>query len=140
MRLIDKKAVWYPVPGDPDGARVEVKYLTPGEEDDIREKMRPFRQTMKAAPDGTLQPEYEANANMGDRRYAFIVAAVSNWEGFHDEKGQPLSCTDKNKIRVSRDWEGFGAFIGECRRDLAEKVRAESGRELGNSASTSDAS
>lgn len=140
MRLIDKKKAWYPVPNDPDGAEIEITYLTPGEEEDVREKMKQFKQVMRQQPDGSMQPEFVANDGMGDRRYLFITTAVTAWKGFKDEKGEDMPCTDKNKIRQARDWDGFGTFVAECRVDLAKKVKEEREQALGNSGSTSDVS
>lgn len=124
-RLTPPKKAWFDVPNDPDKARVEILYLKPGEERDIQDTIELYETSLKPDAEGTLQREVKINPAKGDKRYAYICAAVVNWEQIFGLDGQPMDCTDANKILLARDDDTFGPFVGECRTKLAEIVKTE---------------
>lgn len=104
----------FPIEGDEDGATVEVRLLSNGEEDDIREEMEAVKTTFQKDKDGNFVPNLEANAKMGDKRYLRIARATKSWSNFFavdeagefilDEAGNKVEkeCNDSNKIEAAR--------------------------------------
>lgn len=121
-RLTNVIKDWFDMPDDPDKGRVEIRHLKKGEINDIEDRIERFETLLRTDPDGNLNREIKVNPAKGAQRYAFLCAAVSGWENFLDLDGEPMPCTDENKIRMARDDEAFGAFVGKCRTELAERV------------------
>jgi len=124
-RLTGETTKWCPLPDDPDGASILVKHLKTGEERDIQDTIELYETSLKPDAEGNLQREIKINPAKGDKRYAYLCAAVREWKGFFDADGQEMPCTDENKIRMARDDESFGPFVGQCRTELAEDVAKE---------------
>lgn len=125
-RLTNEIKVWREIPDDPDKARIEIKYLKPGEKRDIEDQIQLYEAVMRPNGDGAMQREIKINPAKGDKRYAYLCAAVTSWENFFEADGvTPMPCTDENKIRMARDDETFSPLIGQFRDDLAETVAAD---------------
>ena len=136
MRIGKEITAVFPVPNDPDGAEVTIRHLTPGQVEDVHEKMAAFRTTMRRVGD-RMEPEIQQNTNLGDRRYLFVTESVVSWKGFIDAKGKELPCDHKTKISMARDAEvvvtrddgtrdkiSFANWIAECRAELAHQAES----------------
>lgn len=134
MRLSKKITGVFPIPNDPDKGEVTIVHLMPGEVEDIQEAMKAFETVMRRGENGNMEPEMRQNTDLGDKRYLFVVKAVSDWKNIKDADGKPMPCTEETKIEVARAAEiekengevvGFGVWINECRAELAKKVRGD---------------
>lgn len=135
MRLQKKKEMWFPVPGDPDGARVLIGHLEPGDLQDIADaayKLIPeFTGDVKNRQDGELK--VRADYNQKAEREIILQRAVLGWEKFTAEDGSELKCTPDNIIKAARKIEiesggktmPFAEFIGECRVAFAAQLAQE---------------
>ena len=110
MRIKKPIEKWFDVPGDPDGARVLIGHLLPGETAEIADETI------------TFNPLGNGNKTTYDRkkdRELTIKKALKDWENFFDADGGPMPCNDDNKIRAMNEIDGFLAFISECRESLS---------------------
>lgn len=124
MRVTPEQKEWRDIPDDPDKGRLCVKHLKSGEKRDIEDKIALYETMLRPDADGNLQREIRVNPAQGDKRYAWICAAVVDWENVFGVDGTPLECTDANKILVARDNDEFGPLVGKFRGELADKVEA----------------
>jgi len=132
MRLTTERSVWRDIPDDPDNARVEIRHIKPGEQQDIEDNIELYRAVLRPDATGALQREVTINPAKGDARYAFLCAAIKNWENFLDAAGIPLACTDENKILMARERKDLGQLVGTFRTELAAVVSAEQEAERKN--------
>jgi hypothetical protein len=123
----------FPVEGDEDGATVEVKLLTPGEEEDIQEKMKLVKTIYRRNEAGEMVPEMEGSSEVGDKRYLRIIRAVKGWTGFEDAKGDPLPCTYENKLAAARESIPFRTTVINALKTLADANTAQKTEEVKNS-------
>jgi len=136
MRIGKKITRVFPIPNDPDKGEVTIVHLLPGEVEDLQEKMKAFETVMRRNDKGDLEPEMRQNSDLGNTRYLFVQAAVTDWKNFKFEKGEMMPCNEDTKLRVSREVEievtrkdgkteilGFPAWVNECRIELGKIVR-----------------
>jgi len=118
LRLTAKQTQWYEIPQDPSGeTRVEILHLKPGDLSDIEAQANQVVGKQK-----NDKFETEVNFNYTARSRALIKKCIIGWEGFLNEKGKPLKCTDNNKLKVLREYDWFLEQIEEFRTDLADKA------------------
>ena len=134
MRIAPQITAVFPVPNDPDKAEVTIIHLTPGQIEDVNEKMAAFKTIIKRTGD-TMEPEIHQNSSLGDRRYLFTVESIKSWSGFKDAKGKDMPCDYKSKIAMARAADvvvtrddgikeriSFSNWIAECRAELAKQA------------------
>ena len=125
MRIKRPTERWFPMVGDPDGARVLIKHLTPGEVQDISETAMPKQYQYDADEDGKLIPKMTVGMNTTLQREMTFRVCIKSWENFFDEDGNVLECTPENIIRASREIDGFNEFITDCQKTLEEEIKNE---------------
>lgn len=124
-RLSGERVEWFDIPDDPDGAKVKIKHLKKGEQNDIEDQIELYQTMLRPDAAGKMQQEIKVNPAKGDKRYAYLCAAVIDWEKVFGADGKPMDCTDANKILLARDDETFGPFVSKSRIALTELVAAE---------------
>lgn len=124
-RLSGERAEWFEILDDPDLARVKIKHLKKGELNDIEDQVELYQTMLRPDDEGKMRQEVRVNPAKGDKRYAYLCAAVVDWENVFGVDGKPMDCTDANKILLARDDESFGVFVGKSRNALAELVATE---------------
>lgn len=137
MKLQKLTKVWFDLPGDPDGAKFEIKHLRAGEIAKIVEKTHKRRFEFRENEDGDLKPVPIFETNEMLERELTIAAAVTDWENIFDEKGKILFCTNKSKIRICKelgeeDFKVFLDFITDCRKKLSGMVKEQTETERKN--------
>lgn len=134
MRIIKQTERWFPVPNDPDKARLKIKHLSPGETQDIFDKVFVQKIDYKKGKGkkAKLEPVFSQKTDKKLDREMTLTMAVVDWENFFDKKDKPMECTPENIVRASRQIEGFGEFVTECREQLAEDIAKEKEDQKGN--------
>jgi hypothetical protein len=109
--------LWFNYPDDPCGGRIEVRHLSPREEEEIREKESPTKQILD---DHGVR--VESSKRTMHEEIELAVAAVVGWENFLDADGDQMACTARNVRRAAMQFDDFLLFVAECREKLATKV------------------
>jgi len=118
LKLTAKRTQWFEFPQDPSGeTKVEILHLKPGDIADIDAQAN--RIVGKQIDDDF---KTEVDFNYSARSKALVKRCIINWEGFLNEKGKPMKCTDNNKLKVLREFDWFLEQIGVFRTELAETV------------------
>ena len=120
MRIRKPTERWFEVPGDPDGASIKIKALSPGERFAIYDKA--FKQTITYTDSG---PKVRQDTDTGLDRIETAKAVIVDWKQMYDEKGKLLSCTPGNIVRVVNGIDGFMVFIRDCMKRLDYDLEAE---------------
>ena len=115
------KEKWFPIPNDPDGAEILVRHLKKGDIEDIEDQANRLETVVRRDPSGAPNEETRVARLKGDARYLYLCAALRDWKHFFGLDGNPLECTDANKILMAREDEALGKFLVECRTLLAEE-------------------
>jgi hypothetical protein len=125
MRIKNPDERWFEIENDPDGARVKIKNLTPGEMNDILDKA--FRLETEYIRDdkGKLQPKMHQINDRNLDREETLKACIVAWENFFDKNGEPLDRTPYNIIRAAREIDGFIEMINEFRDRLRKDIKQE---------------
>ena len=128
MRLRKQTERWFPVPDDPDGARIKQRPLTPGEDQDIIDESAGSVE-YQVDDAGRPVPIYkERKEQLRIRRELSLQKQVVDWEHVLDEDGSPLECTDENKVLVARSIPGFVETVlanaRQLKADLAKEKKA----------------
>lgn len=92
-----------------DGARVEIKALTPGEKADINDLAVVQRVVM--GPD--KKPITSVDVSAKTLRMERAKRAVVNFEGFEDEDGVAIAFTPENVAVLLEFVDGFQEFVAE---------------------------
>ena len=122
MRISKPKERWFKMPGDPDEGEVKIKHLSPGERQDIFDKVFLQEIEYETGEQGKMIPKMKQVTDRKTDREQTLVRAVKDWKNFFDEDGKPLECNEKNIIRASREIEGFAEFVAECRQTMDEHI------------------
>ena len=125
MRITKAEERWFDVPNDPDGGRLKIKHLTPGETADIFDKVFTQEINYKKGKKGKFEPSFSHNTNKKLDRELTLTRAVVGWENFYDREGKSLECTKENIIKASREIEGFNELVTELREQLADDLKQE---------------
>ncbi len=121
LKLTAKRDKVFTVPQDPSGeSTLTILHLKPGEVADIEAKSN--QTMMKQSGDDFLT---EIGFDLNARTKKFVTRSITAWTGFTDKSGKVLPCTDPNKLAVLKEFDWFGDFVEECRKELAEEVEAE---------------
>ena len=120
-RLTVKKSVWFDMPNDPDKGRVEITHLSNATKAAIRQKVVKTRQVLNPV---TQMIEQETLVDEILDRQLTINAAVTNWENFLDDKGEPMKCTKQNKFIWACDTD-FMRQINLFRKEVDLMVKEE---------------
>ena len=127
MRITKITERWFDVPNDPDNARLKIKHLSPGEIQDIFDKVFVQKIDYKKGKGkkAKLEPIFSQKTDKKLDRELTLTMAVVDWENFFDKKDNPLNCTPENIVRASREIEGFNELVSEFRETLAEDIAKE---------------
>lgn len=146
MRITKPTERWFPCPDDPDGGKILIRQLLPGERQDIFDDTMPTKTEYEKVKDkkgnetGDLVPVFTMEQNRAADRELTLKACVVNWENFFDENGESLECTHENIIRASREMQwlssandpkkgkvlmGFSDFVAMCRTQLDKDVKTD---------------
>lgn len=126
MRISKVIERWFDIEGDPDKARLKIKHLTPGEIQDIFDKV--FVQKVdykKTGKKGKLEPTFSQNTDKKLDRELTLSSVVVGWENFFDRESKIMECTPENVILVSREVDGFSELVNEFRETLSEDIKEE---------------
>lgn len=124
MRIRKATQRWFKVPGDPDGAEILIKSLTPGERYEIFDKA--FTQEIIYVGPDDKNPQFKQINDKSADRMATAQAAVADWRNVFAEDGTtPLECTPENIELAVNGIDGFLSFVRECMRRLDDDIEAE---------------
>lgn len=127
MRISKITDRWFDVPNDPDGGRIKIHNLTPGELTDITDKA--YKQDVVYKPikgqKGKVEPIIKQDMNTSLNRELTIKAAVVGLDKFFDREGKLMKCTPENVMRCSREIDGFDDIVSEAREQLAADIAQE---------------
>ena len=126
-RLSAKKVQWFEIPGDEDGAKLKIQYLTPGELQKISGDTSRWV-GKKKEEDFESELEYAPLEQIRKTR----LAAIVDWEGFIDEEGNVMKFSEANKARfldfdpiLGTDKKNFSEWIDEFRKEIDKQVAPE---------------
>lgn len=123
MRISKPIERWFDVPDDPDGARLKIRHLSPGEVADIVDQAVEQKIIYAQTEDGKMVPTYSSTTNRGLDRTMTMQKAVVDWENMFEADGKTkMECTPENVLRASREIGGFVAYVGQFRAKLAEDI------------------
>ena len=136
MRIQKTNERWFDVPNDPDKARLKIKHLSPGETQDIFDKV--FVQDIKykkvkKGKDQVFEPEFSQKTDKKLDREMTLKMTVVDWQNFFDQDGKDLKFSAENVVRASREIEGFNLLVTELREQLAKDIAEEKEQQLKNS-------
>lgn len=106
---------------DPEGGRVEIKLLNPGQKAKVAQAA--LRQRIVYDVD-TKGMRTEQDLNPQEEVETFSSLVVTNWENFFDGK-KPLQYTRQNVVKAVREIEGLAEFIRESYLKLESDVANE---------------
>jgi len=122
MRITKPVERWFNCEGDPDGGKVLIRHLRPGEVQDIVDQVWTQKVEYKPGEEGAT---FAQTTDKKKDRELTISASLLDWENFFDQAGKRMGCTDKNKIRAMREIDGLIEFVNECRAKLAKDIEKE---------------
>lgn len=122
MRIRKPVERWFPVDEDEDQAEILVVHLSPGDVADILDETTSHRYEYSQSEG---EPKVVTTTDSKRDRELTIVKVIKDWKSFYDLDGQPLVCTDDNKIRAVREVEGFAEFVNDCRAKLSKDIKKE---------------
>ena len=125
MRISKPRSRWFKVPEDPDNSRIKIKQLSPGERQDLFDKVFSQEIEYDIGESGKMMPKMKQATNNKLDRETTLTKVILDWENFFDRDGSPLECNEKNIIRASREIDGFTEFVTECRQKLDDDVNKE---------------
>ena len=126
---------------DPDKAWTMIKHLSPGEIQDIFDKVFVqeinFKKTKEKLPNETkakdkFEPEFSQKTDKSLDRELTLTTAVTAWGGFFDIDRKKMECTPENIMRASREVDDFIEHVTESRETLAKEIKEEKEEQLKN--------
>ena len=132
MRIAKQVERWFTVPNDPDGAKIKMKQLTPGDKADIYDRVFVQRIDYEKDANGDLQPKMSQETNKQLDRELTVQKSIVDWENFFDEDDKELECTPENIIRALEEIEGFNVLISDFRKKLATEIEGEKEKQRKN--------
>ena len=136
MRIIKPTERWFDVPNDTDNARLKIKHLTPGETQDIFDKVFVQNVNYKKVKKGkkeSFEPEFSQQTDKKLDREMTLKMVVVDWQNFFDQDGNDLPFSPDNVVRASREIEGFNILVTELREQLAKDITEERELQIKNS-------
>ena len=122
------------LPDDRDKAWVMIKHLSPGEVQDIFDKVFTqeinYKKVKEVLPNQTkakdkFEPEFSQKTDKSLDRELTLTAAVTGWGNFYGMDSKKAECTPENIMAFSRELDGFTEFIAESREELAKQIKEE---------------
>ena len=125
MRITKPTERWFTVPDDPDGAKVKLRQLTPGERNEIMDKA--YTQEIEYEPGaaGKMVPKMKQINDRKLDREETVKKSVIDWESFFDEAGAVLPCNPENVLRAAKEIDGFVEFVNVSRVELEKAINEE---------------
>lgn len=121
MRIFEELTAWFPVEGDPDGAKAKIKHLTPGEIQTISDQVNLIEREYRRGEDGEERLVAVSRYKEGLDQSLTARACVVEWEGFKGADGQALPCTPEHVARLLATNEDFWPFVSRCRAELRKR-------------------
>lgn len=124
----------YEIPEDPDGAKITIRLLKPGELADIADRATSYEMSSKLGD----RPETRVRTSFYLEGLLKFKRCLVGWENIYaDEKGKkPLQCNDSNKERLAKSVDGFMRFVMDKYEELDEENRKRLESEEKNSESS----
>ncbi len=94
-----------------------------------RAKLRELKQQATQKKKGFRLPQFE-NELFERLSYDYLI---EDWKGIVTPKGEPVPCTEKNKVAVCNVFIPFEAWLTATSAELAEQSEQEKGEEIKNS-------
>jgi hypothetical protein len=107
--------MWFEVPEEERPGRVLIREVKDSEITEAHIQATTTRPV--DSPTGVVVEQTTAIGRVED---AMLCATVKNWEGFEDEKGKSMECTNLNKLRYAKEAPWFRPFIQQCARQATE--------------------
>lgn len=119
-RFVEITTEWFAVPDDADGAKLKIKYLTPGQEQELE---------LDALSVAGSSDSATANVSfdIGKKRQLVVTKTITDWSGFFDRKGKESKCTKDNLLKALSEFDWFFDFVEESRATLRKNVEKEKG-------------
>lgn len=116
-KFVDEVHEWFDVPGDKEGAKAKIKYLTAGQEQELELK------AMQVS--GSVQPGESAEVffDINKKRQLIVTQTVVDWSGFLGKKGNEMKCTERNLLKALSEFDWFFDFVEESRAKLRDKTK-----------------
>lgn len=95
-----------------DGVRVKVRPFAGNILDDIRKKATEEKvEYKKQGKVGRLQRIEYIKLDEDKMQALLWDYIIVDWEGIEDEKGKPIKCDSKNKVKFMKNWPAFYDFV-----------------------------
>ena len=133
MRITKQVERWFPVVGDPDGTRIKIRHLSPGEKADIYDKVFVQQVSYEQDGEGKLKPKFSQETDKSLDRQLTIQKSIVDWEFMFDHDDKELECTPENKIKALQEIEGFNVLISDLREKLSKEIESERKQQRKNS-------
>jgi hypothetical protein len=117
--------VWFYLPGDPDGAGIQLRVCPPS----VSSKIRRETQGQKHVEykDGKRH-EFLDDPDEEKRELLFWDYCIVEWAGLLDSDGKPVPCTKENKALLLNNNLDLGLFVRSC----IDKLNARQAEYLGH--------
>jgi len=114
MRVTKPRERWFNVPDDPDGAKIKIRAMTPGERQEILDNA--FVQEVEYRQDesGEMRPHMKQHTDTKYDREATLKKCVVGWEGIFEADGSVFEFNEQNVVRASKEINGFVEFVNHC--------------------------
>jgi len=125
------------LPNDPDKAWTMIKHLSPGETQDIFDKVFTqeinYKKVKEKKAKDKFEPEFSQKTDKSLDRELTLTTAITDWGGFFGLDGKKLQCTPKNIMDASREIDGFIEHVADSREELAKEIKEEKEDQIKNS-------
>lgn len=102
-------AVWFDLPDDDDGGRVQVRTCAGGDLEQI------IKETTKKRVEYKRGQRYEYIESDDEKHQRLLWDfCIVDWENIYDAKGKKIPCTIENKLLLMKHSIPFATFVGEC--------------------------
>ena len=125
MRIVKSVERWFNIPNDPDGGKLLIKHLTPGEAADIIDQVFVQKIDYKQNDKGKFEPLFTQNLDKTKDRELPVIKSVKGWENFFDDNDKVLEFNEENVLKASREITGFNELVTEFREILSKEIEKE---------------
>lgn len=117
MKIQSELKEWFDVPGDEDGARIQIKCLIPKQLREINKKATSTTYKQSVGKD-----DMESHTKVESDRitHDIFMACVVNWEKFENDGGE-IPCDKKWKQIMYDTVTGLDAFVMNCHNELSKR-------------------
>ena len=116
-RFVNISQKWFDVPDDCDGAKIKVKYLTPGQEQEL--------ELDALNVSGSANAETEISFDINKKRQLIVKRTVSDWSEFYGRDGKESKCNAVNLLKALSEFDWFFELVEKSRNTLRTEVEGE---------------